>query len=40
VEKLHNEELNDLLTKFCWGNKVEKNEMCGLVACMEIEIRI
>jgi hypothetical protein len=27
--KLHNGELNDLLTKYCSGDQVEKNEMGG-----------
>ena len=27
--KLHNEELNDLLTQHCSGDKIEKNEMGG-----------
>jgi hypothetical protein len=28
--KLHNEELNDLYSpKYCSGDKIEKNEMCG-----------
>ena len=27
--KLHNEELNDQLTKYCSGDKTEKNEMGG-----------
>jgi len=26
---LHNEELNDLVTQHCSGNKIEKNEMGG-----------
>jgi len=30
--KLHNEELNDLLTQYCLGDKIEKNEVGG--ACM------
>jgi hypothetical protein len=30
VKKLHNEELNDLLlTQYCSGNEIEKNEMGG-----------
>jgi len=36
--KLHNEELNDLycsLTQYFWGDKIEKNEMGGHVACVE-----
>jgi len=28
-KKLHNEELNDLLTQYCLGDKIEKNEMGG-----------
>jgi len=27
--KLHNEELNDLLTQYCASDKIEKNEMGG-----------
>ena len=27
--KLHNEELNDQLTKYCTGDKIEENEMGG-----------
>ena len=27
--KLHNEELNDLLTQYCLGDKTEKNEVGG-----------
>jgi hypothetical protein len=30
--KLHSEELNDMhfLTQYCAGDKIEKNEMCGV----------
>ena len=36
--RLHNEELNDLLllTRYCAGDKIEKNEMgwaCGAYGC-------
>jgi hypothetical protein len=27
--KLHNEELNDLYSSYCAGDKIEKNEMVG-----------
>ena len=35
--KLHNEELNDLYSQYCAGDKIEKNEMGG--ACGRYEGR-
>ena len=37
--KLHNEELNDLLTQYASGDKIEKNEMGGACSTYEGEER-
>jgi hypothetical protein len=38
-KKLHNEELNDLLTQYCSGDQIEKNELGGACSRYEREER-